>query len=407
MDTEKGLFGEFGGAEVPEGLKTVLDEIAREFELAKKDERFNKRLDYLLEYYVGRPTPLFLAENLTRKLGGAKIYLKREDLNHTGAHKINNTLGQALLAKRMGRTRIIAETGAGQHGVATATAAALMGLKCVVYMGAKDAAKQPLNVYRMELLGAKVIRVETGARDLKAAVDEALGDLVANHKDTFYVLGSAVGPYPYPGMVKYFQQVISREIAVQSMKLEGKAPDYVIACVGGGSNAIGAFAEFIGKPGTRLIGVEPGGIGIETGYHAAPLTDGKVGSIHGFRTYVLLDEHGQVQTSHSIASGLNYPGVGPEHSYLKDSGKAEYVAVTDFEALHAFRKLSKHEGIIPAIESAHALAYAMKIAPTLTKDKMIVVNLSGRGDKDMDTVIRSEQESLRLLEQIDKTEKEG
>lgn len=402
MDMEKGLFGEFGGSYVPEPLLPVLENIAKEFEAAKLDDDFQAELDYYLQYYVGRPSPLYFAANLTRKLGGAKIYLKREDLNHTGAHKINNTIGQALLAKRMGFKRVIAETGAGQHGVATATAAALFGMDCVIYMGEKDVKKQGLNVYRMELLGAKVVTVTDGDRDLKAAVDVALGDLVTNADNTFYILGSAVGPYPYPGMVKYFQSIISKEIALQSMEQEGRLPDYVMACVGGGSNAIGAFAEFIGMPEVKLIGVEPGGIGIESGYHAAPLTRGTIGNIHGFRTYVMLDEKGEILTSHSIASGLNYPGVGPEHSYLKDTNQAEYVSITDFEALHAFRKLSKHEGIIPAIESAHAVAYAMKFAPGLSKDTVIVVNLSGRGDKDMDTILASEKESLRLQELVDK-----
>lgn len=402
MEEQKGYFGEFGGSYVPEELKSVLENIGKAFMEAKNDELFNKELDYYLKYYVGRPSPLFLAENLTRKLGGAKIYLKREDLNHTGAHKINNTIGQGLLAKRMEHKRIIAETGAGQHGVATATAAALFGMDCVIYMGEKDVLKQPLNVYRMELLGAKVITVKTGARDLKAAVDEALMDLVQNSHNTFYVLGSAVGPYPYPQIVKHFQKIISEEISYQIKEFENKDPDYVIACVGGGSNAIGAFAEFIGNSKVKLIGVEPGGIGIETGYHAAPLNEGKKGVIHGFKSYVMLDDKDNILTSHSIASGLNYPGVGPEHSYLRDNNLAEYVSITDFEALHAFRKVSKHEGIISAIESAHALAYAMKIAPALGKDKVIVVNLSGRGDKDLDTIINSEKESIILSEKLNK-----
>ena len=405
MEEQKGLFGEFGGSFVPEQLEAVLENIGREFESAIKDDDFNKDLNYYLKHYVGRPSPLYLAENITRKLGGAKIYLKREDLNHTGAHKINNTIGQALLARRMGHKRIIAETGAGQHGVATATAAALFGMDCVIYMGEKDVLKQPLNVYRMELLGAKVITVTNGARDLKAAVDEALMDLVQNSESTFYVLGSAVGPYPYPQIVKHFQSIISEEIAVQILEQENRYPDYVIACVGGGSNAIGAFAKFIGNKEVKLIGVEPGGIGMETGLHAAPLTEGKVGVIHGFKTYVMLDDENEILTSHSIASGLNYPGVGPEHSYMKDAGLAEYFAVTDFEALHAFRKLSKHEGISPAIESAHALAYAMKLAPSLSKEKLIVVNLSGRGDKDLDTILNSEKVSMEMLDNLNKAGK--
>lgn len=398
MEDKNNFFGEFGGSFIPEELKLVLENIAKNFNEIKNDESFNKELSYYLKNYVGRPSPLFLAENLTRKLGGAKIYLKREDLDHTGAHKINNTIGQGLLAKRMGHKRIIAETGAGQHGVATATAAALFGMKCVVYMGEKDVLKQPLNVYRMELLGATVITVKTGDRDLKAAVDEALMDLVKNSETTFYVLGSAVGPYPYPQIVKHFQKIIGEEIGMQINEIENRNPDYVIACVGGGSNAIGAFTNFIGNDKVKLIGVEPGGIGIETGYHAAPLTEGKKGIIHGYKSYVMLNEKEEILTSYSIASGLNYPGVGPEHSYLRDNNLAQYVPITDFEALHAFRKLSKHEGIIPAIESAHALAYAMKLAPTLDKNKIIVVNLSGRGDKDLDTIINSEKESTILLE---------
>ena len=400
MENKDGLYGVFGGSHIPEDLKKILNKIGSEFQKAKKDPSFLEEFQYYLKNYVGRPTPLFLAENLTRKLGGAKIYLKREDLNHTGAHKINNTLGQALLAKRMGLKRIIAETGAGQHGVATATAAALFNMSCIVYMGKKDAEKQPLNVQRMELLGAEVVITDTGNQDLKAAVDIALDDLVRNANNTFYILGSAVGPNPYPAMVKYFQAVISKEIKEQMMTFENKLPDYVIACVGGGSNAIGAFAEFIGNKQTKLVGVEPGGLGIETGYHASPLAEGKRGIIHGYETYVMLNENNEIIPSYSIASGLNYPGIGPEHSYMRDAGLASYTSITDAEALHAFRKLSQFEGIIPAIESAHALAYAMSIAPTLSKETAIVVNLSGRGDKDMDSLAASEAYSLQLQKQI-------
>lgn len=400
MENKDGLFGAFGGSHIPEDLKKVLNRIGSEFEKAIKDPSFIEEFKYYLTHYVGRPTPLFLAENITRKLGGAKIYLKREDLNHTGAHKINNTLGQALLAKRMGLKRIIAETGAGQHGVATATAAALFNMKCIVYMGKKDAQKQPLNVQRMELLGAEVVITDTGNQDLKAAVDIALADLVKNAEDTFYILGSAVGPHPYPTIVKFFQSVISEEIKKQMAFFEDKLPDYVIACVGGGSNAIGAFAEFIGNKVTKLVGVEPAGLGIKTGYHASPLASGKQGVIHGYKTYVMLDDENEVMPSYSIASGLNYPGIGPEHSYLRDAKLATYTSITDGEALHAFRKLSQLEGIIPAIESAHAVAYAMSIAPTLSKETSIVVNLSGRGDKDMDTLPASEAYSLQLQKEI-------
>lgn len=403
MEKQNGYFGEFGGSYVPKELKYILENVEKTFIESKNDKLFNNELNYCLKHYVGRPSPLFLAKNLTRKLGGAKIYLKREDLNHTGTHKINNTIGQGLLAKKMGHKRIITETKEGQHGVATATAAALFGMDCVIYMDEKDVVKQPLNVYRMELLGAKIVTIKTeDNKDLKTVINKALIDLVQNNKNTFYVLGSSIGPHPYPQIVKHFQKIISEEISYQIKEFENKDPDYIIACVGRGSNAIGAFTEFIGNPKVKLIGVEPGGIGIETGYHAAPLNEGKKGIIHGFKSYIMLDDKDDILISHSIASNLNYPGVGPEHSYLRDHDLAEYVSATDFEALHAFKKVSRHEGIIPAIESAHALAYAMKIAPTIGKDKVIVVNLSGRGDKNLDTIINLEKESTVLLEKFNK-----
>lgn len=402
VEQDKGLYGEFGGSYIPEELKAVLNNISNEFFKALNDQNFLKDLDYYLKNYAGRETPLYYAKNMTKDLGGAKIYLKREDLNHTGAHKINNTIGQALLAKRMGLKRIIAETGAGQHGVATATAAALFGLECIIYMGLDDALKQPLNVQRMELLGAHVHLVESGNKDLKAAVDAALLDLVENSTTTFYILGSAVGPFPYPGMVKYFQSVIGDEIREQLQLAEHKLPDYVLACVGGGSNAIGAFSAFIGNKKTKLVGIEPAGIGLDTKLHAAPMNRGTKGIIHGYKTYIMQDSKGEIEDSHSIASGLNYPGVGPEHSYLHDAGLATYVGITDFEAVDAFRYLSKMEGIIPAIESAHAVAYAIKLAPTLKSKEIIVINISGRGDKDMDTILTSEQYSLKLRESLEK-----
>ncbi|TCS81295.1 tryptophan synthase subunit beta [Tepidibacillus fermentans] len=381
-----GFFGEFGGAYVPEQLQKVLEQLADTFEQFKDDTEFKQELDYYFNDYVGRPSPLYYAERLTKQLGGAKIYLKREDLNHTGAHKINNVLGQALLAKRMGVKRIIAETGAGQHGVATATACAMFGMDCVIYMGEEDTKRQALNVFRMEMLGAKVVPVTRGTRTLKDAVDVALEDLMENYENTFYLLGSAVGPHPYPTMVKHFQSVIGQEAREQILEKESRLPDYLIAAVGGGSNAIGLFAPFYDDKEVKMIGVEPGGKGIETGLHAAPLNDGIKAVIHGFRTYAMIDEKGEVKETHSIAAGLDYPGVGPEHSFYKDSKRAEYVSVTDEEALEAFRTLSKLEGIIPALESAHAVAYAMKLAPKLAEDQIVVVNLSGRGDKDVQQV---------------------
>lgn len=377
---EKGYFGEFGGSFIPPELQEVMDYLEEQFEKYKDDPEFNEELRYYLREYVGRENPLTYAERLTEKLGGAKIYLKREDLNHTGAHKINNALGQILLAKRMGAKRIIAETGAGQHGVATATACAMFGMECVIYMGAEDTRRQALNVFRMELLGAKVVAVDKGQGRLKDAVDEALNDLVANYKNTFYLLGSAVGPHPFPSMVKHFQSVISEESKRQILEKEGRLPDAVIACAGGGSNAIGAFAHYIDEPSVRLIGVEPD--------QAPTLTQGVPGMLHGFKCLVLLDENGEPRKTYSIAAGLDYPGIGPEHSHLKVSGRAEYVAVSNEEVLEAFQELSRTEGIIPALESSHAVAYAMKIAGTMSKDSILIVNLSGRGDKDVEQVFQ-------------------
>jgi len=383
MEKFNGYFGEFGGSFVPEVLSSALKQLEEAFLRFKDDQEFQDELNFYLKEYVGRPNPLYLAERLTNELGGAKIYLKREDLNHTGAHKINNVLGQILLAKRMGLKRIIAETGAGQHGVATATAAALFGMDCTIYMGEEDTKRQALNVFRMEMLGAKVVAVKNGTRTLKDAVDEALIDFAKNYDHTFYLLGSAVGPHPYPAIVRHFQSIIGREAKEQILQKEGRLPDTIIASVGGGSNAIGLFAEFIPDEEVEIIGVEPGGKGLATGMHAAPLNDGIVGIIHGFKTYAMLNEAGNPKETHSIAAGLDYPGVGPEHSYLKDSGRAKYVAINDEEALDAFLRLSKLEGIIPALESAHAVSYAIKLAPKMKKDQIIIVNLSGRGDKDV------------------------
>jgi tryptophan synthase beta chain len=373
-----GYFGEFGGSFVPPQLEKVLHMLADEFESVRNDEAFNEEFKFYLKEYVGRENPLTFASRLTEQLGGAKIYIKREDLNHTGAHKINNVIGQILLAKRMGAKRIIAETGAGQHGVATATACAMFGMDCVIYMGAEDTRRQALNVFRMELLGAKVVAVDKGQGRLKDAVDEALNDLVQNYENTFYLLGSAVGPHPFPTMVKHFQSVISEESKAQILEKEGRLPDAVIAVTGGGSNAIGAFARYIDEPTVRLIGVEPD--------QAASLTKGVPAVIHGFKCLTLLDENGKPAKTYSIAAGLDYPGIGPEHSHLKVSERAEYYTVTNEEVLEAFQVLSKTEGIIPALESAHAVAYAMKLAPTLSEDKIIIINLSGRGDKDVEQV---------------------
>ena len=383
LPNQDGFFGQFGGSFVPELLNPILKEVKEKFYELKETPEFAAELEYYYKQYIGRPSPLYFAEKLTKKLGGCKVYLKRECLNHTGSHKINNTVGQALVAKALGKKRVIAETGAGQHGVATATACALFDMECIIYMGAVDIERQALNVFRMELLGAKVVPVTVGQQTLKEAVDVALGDLIENYENTYYLLGSAVGPDPYPEMVKYFQSVIGRETKQQCKEAEGRLPDYLVACVGGGSNAIGLFADFYEDKDVKMIGVEPAGKGIETGQHAATITLGTPGIIHGFKCLLLQDENGEPSEVYSIAAGLDYPGVGPEHSFFKESGRADYVSVTDKEALDAFVSLSRTEGITPALESAHAIAYAMKLAPTLGKDKIMVVNLSGRGDKDV------------------------
>lgn len=388
LPNSEGFFGDFGGSFVPPQLNAVLDEVKQAFLKYKDDEDFQKELKYYLKDFVGRPSPLYFAERLTAQCGGAKIYLKREDLNHMGAHKINNTLGQVLLAKRLGKKRVIAETGAGQHGVATATACALFDMECVIYQGEVDTKRQALNVFRMELLGAKVIAVKDGTRTLKDAVDAALGDLIENYKTTYYMLGSAVGPDPYPTMVKYFQSVIGIEARKQIQEVEKCLPDYLIACIGGGSNAIGLFSPFYDDKDVKMIGVEPAGKGLDTPFNAATLTLGTPGVIHGFKCHLLQDAEGNPLPVYSIAAGLDYPGVGPEHSFYKISKRAEYVTATDVEAIEAFLNLSKTEGIIPAIESSHAIYYACKLAKTLPKDKIIIVNLSGRGDKDVQEIAR-------------------
>jgi len=371
---------------VPETLMPALEELEAVYNASKEDPEFKAELGQLLSDYAGRPTPLYFAERLTEHLGGAKIYLKREDLNHTGAHKINNALGQILLARKMKKTRIIAETGAGQHGVATATAAAKFGLECAIYMGAEDMERQALNVYRMRILGARVIPVTSGSQTLKDATNEAIRDWVTNVENTHYVIGSTVGPHPYPTIVRDFQRVIGDETKEQILKKEGRLPDLLVACVGGGSNSMGLFYPFIENRDVRMVGVEAAGSGIETGKHAAALADGRIGVLHGSKSYLLQDEDGQIQIAFSISAGLDYPGVGPEHSFLKDSGRAEYTSVTDGEALEAFELLCRLEGIIPALESAHAIAYVTRIASQMSQEELIVVNLSGRGDKDMDTV---------------------
>jgi tryptophan synthase beta chain len=381
-----GHFGRYGGVFVAETLIPALTELKLAYTAAQADPEFRAEYEYELEHYVGRPSPIYHARRWSEILGGAQIYLKREDLNHTGAHKVNNCIGQALLARRMGKPRVIAETGAGQHGVATATVAARYGMQCVVYMGSEDIRRQAANVYRMKLLGATVVPVESGSKTLKDALNEAMRDWVTNIADTFYIIGTVAGPHPYPMMVRDFQKVIGEECRQQMPTIAGRQPDAVIACVGGGSNAMGIFYPYIGDEAVRLIGVEAAGYGIESGRHAASLTAGRPGVLHGNRTYLLQDANGQIIETHSISAGLDYPGVGPEHAWLKDSGRAEYVTITDDEALAAFHNLCRFEGIIPALESSHALAYAAKWAPTLPSDKILLVNLSGRGDKDMHTV---------------------
>jgi len=388
MPDAGGHFGRFGGQFVSETLMAALDELGSAYESLKDDDAFKKALADDLEHYVGRSSPLYHAERLTKAYGGAQIWLKREDLNHTGAHKVNNCIGHALLARHMGKPRIIAETGAGQHGVASATVAARFGLKCTVYMGADDIERQSLNVYRMKLLGAEVIPVTSGSRTLKDALNEAMRDWVTNVDDTHYIIGTVAGPHPYPMIVRDFQSVIGRETKLQFRQRQGGLPDVVIACVGGGSNAMGMFHPFLEDPSVRLIGVEAGGDGITTGRHAAPLNDGVVGVLHGNRTYLMQDEDGLIKETHSVSAGLDYPGVGPEHAWLKEVRRAEYVAVTDEAALNAFRQLNRLEGILPALESSHAIAYAAELAPTLGPDQHIVINLSGRGDKDIPTVAR-------------------
>ncbi|HUW83638.1 MAG TPA: tryptophan synthase subunit beta [Phycisphaerae bacterium] len=388
VPNESGRFGVYGGQYVPETLMAAIEQLEQEYARAKQDEGFWDELGWYLRHYAGRPSPLYYARRLTDRLGGAKIYLKREDLNHTGAHKINNTLGQALLTVRMGKRRVIAETGAGQHGVATATAAAAFGLECVVYMGAEDIRRQKLNVFRMELLGTHVESVTSGQQTLKDAINEAFRDWMGSVEYTHYIIGSVMGAHPFPMIVRDFQSVIGKETRQQIMELEGRLPDYLVACVGGGSNAAGLFYPFVPDEAVRMIGVEAGGQGLVPGKHAATLACGSPGVLHGMFTYVLQDEDGQTQPVHSVSAGLDYPGVGPEHSYWKDAGRAEYAAVTDDEALAAFTMLAETEGIIPALEPAHAIAHVVKLAPTLTKDQIVVINLSGRGDKDCVEVAR-------------------
>ncbi|MBT3507768.1 MAG: tryptophan synthase subunit beta [Methylococcales bacterium] len=394
MPDEAGHFGPYGGKFVAETLMLPIKQLDEAYQEYSKDPEFLAELDKDLHHYVGRPSPIYHAERWSRELGGAQIYLKREDLNHTGAHKINNAIGQALLAKRMGKTRIIAETGAGQHGVATATVAARLGLECVVYMGSVDIARQVQNVYRMRLLGAKVVSVDSGSKTLKDALNEAMRDWVTNVDDTFYIIGTVAGPHPYPALVRDFQTIIGRESKAQLQTMIGRLPDALVACVGGGSNAIGLFHPFIDDASVKIYGVEAAGDGIETGRHSVTLGAGRPGVLHGNRTYLVADDHGEILETHSISAGLDYPGVGPEHAWLKDSGRAEYVNITDDEAVEAFYALTRMEGIIPALESSHALAYAMKLAPTMAKDEVILVNLSGRGDKDMHTV--AEREGVEL-----------
>ncbi|MGZ4960405.1 MAG: tryptophan synthase subunit beta [Methylomonas sp.] len=390
MPDARGHFGPYGGIFVAETLMPAITELNEAYQRYLKDPEFIAELDADLQHYVGRPSPLYYADRWSRELGGAQIYLKREDLNHTGAHKVNNTVGQALLAKRMGKTRIIAETGAGQHGVATATVAARLGLECVVYMGAVDVARQALNVYRMKLLGATVVPVESGSKTLKDALNEAMRDWVTNIDNTFYIIGTVAGPHPYPAMVRDFQAVIGREARQQCLDQAGRLPDALVACVGGGSNAIGLFYPFIDDASVEMYGVEAAGDGVETGRHSAPLCAGRPGVLHGNRTYLMADDDGEIIETHSISAGLDYPGVGPEHAWLKDTRRAQYVNITDNEALEGFHALTKMEGIIPALESSHAMAYVMKLAPTMRKDQIIIANVSGRGDKDMHTIMQRE-----------------
>ncbi len=389
LPDERGHFGNYGGVFVAETLVHALEELRGNYERLRQDKDFLSEFEYELKHYVGRPSPVYYAKRLSENLGGAQIWLKREDLNHTGAHKVNNTVGQALLARHMKKKRVIAETGAGQHGVASATVAARYGMECVVYMGSEDVKRQASNVYRMKLLGATVVPVESGSKTLKDALNEAMRDWVTNVEDTFYIIGTVAGPHPYPMMVRDFNSVVGRELRWQMPEEVGRQPDAIIACVGGGSNAMGAFYPYIGDKSVRLIGVEAAGLGISSGKHAAPLCAGKPGVLHGNRTYLMQDDNGQITETHSISAGLDYPGVGPEHAWLKDSGRAEYVAADDKEALEAFHTLTRTEGIMPALESAHAVAYAMKLAPQMDKDAVLLVNLSGRGDKDMDTVAQA------------------
>jgi tryptophan synthase beta chain len=391
-----GHYGPYGGKYVSETLMHALSELEVNYEKLKSDVSFQQEFDYDLAHYVGRPSPLYFAQRWSEKLGGAKIYLKREDLNHTGAHKINNTVGQALLAKYSGKKRIIAETGAGQHGVASATIAARLGMECQVYMGAEDVERQALNVYRMKLMGAKVHPVTSGTKTLKDAMNEAMRDWVTNVDDTFYIIGTVAGPHPYPMLVRDFQSVIGREARAQCQQMTGRLPDALVACVGGGSNAIGLFHPFLADESVKLYGVEAGGDGIETGRHAAPLSAGRPGILHGNKTYLMEDDNGQISHTHSVSAGLDYPGVGPEHSLLKDTGRAEYVGINDDEALQAFRELNLIEGIMPALETSHALAYAAKLAKTMSSDQTIIVNLSGRGDKDINTIAKIDGLSLGI-----------
>tara|TARA_B100001013_G_scaffold160922_1_gene96127 strand:- start:459 stop:1664 length:1206 start_codon:yes stop_codon:yes gene_type:complete len=386
IPTSEGYFGVYGGAYVAETLVPALQELDKQYNLIKDNEDFTSEVLEDLEKFVGRPSPLYFAKRWSKKLGGAKIYLKREDLNHTGAHKINNTVGQILLAKHMGKIRIIAETGAGQHGVATATVAARQGMECVIYMGEEDIKRQSLNVYRIKILGAKVVSVNSGSKTLKDAMNEAMRDWVTNVDTTYYIIGSVAGPHPYPRIVRDFNAVVGKEVLTQSEKQIGKIPDLLVACVGGGSNAMGLFFPFLEIPTTRLVGVEAGGLGLDSGKHAAPLNAGTEGVLHGMRTYLMQDSKGQIKETHSISAGLDYPGVGPEHAWLKDIGRADYTSANDEEALDAFRELTLVEGIMPALETAHALAYVKKVAPSMNQEEVIVVNISGRGDKDINTV---------------------